>query len=362
LSYNPVTGQANNQNCQNRVGEEYVNFAFITKSGQAQAPANPVDSTLATFTPNKRKDLFMNSGDRLQVSFRDTSSGLRVTIHDLTTGASGSMTASAANGFAQVKYDPNGTSCKAIPYNFHPMYSTSSTKTRVTWAAGSYNVAYDTEIGHFQFCRGPVPIPATQFGILPNGNVTTCPTGDHEERPPNGEPADNNPATGDDFFCFPGSEALVYKVSGCTYTNTGFDGASYEPLWPDGTSVHPTPLLFSSPETGATYNEQYSQIGFETDLPVLEATCNISTGAGCHHIPQDDDGQPATFYPFYSTHPSADGCVWEFGNDIPGETSDFGQNGQYGSLLQLDYTAKGGHSVNQYSDFRKIRTNPCPQG
>lgn len=114
-----------------------MNFAFITKSGMAQAPANPIDSTLATFTPDSSTDLFMNSGDHLTVSFTDTPSGLKVTINDLTTGQSGSMTASAANGFAQVKFAPNGSSCQAIPYNFHPMYSTSTPQTRVTWAVGS---------------------------------------------------------------------------------------------------------------------------------------------------------------------------------------------------------------------------------
>ena len=60
------------------------------------------------------------------------------------------------------------------------MYSTSSTKTRVTWAAGSYNVAFDTEIGHFQFCQGPNKIPATPFGFDSSGNPTVCPAGDTE--------------------------------------------------------------------------------------------------------------------------------------------------------------------------------------
>ena len=107
----------------------------------------------------------MNSGDHLRVAITDTPNGVKITINDLSTGRSGSMTASPANGFANVKWDPNGTSCEAIPYAFHPMYSTSTPKTRVTWAAGSYNVAFDTEIGHFQFCDGPVPIPATEFGF-----------------------------------------------------------------------------------------------------------------------------------------------------------------------------------------------------
>ena len=107
---------------------------------------------------------------------------------------------------------------------------------------------------------------------------------------------------------------------------------------------------------------QYSQAAFETDLPAIESICNGSTGAGCRHIPQDDEGQPAAFYPFYSTTRSGGGCVWQFGNDIPGEISDFGQNAQYGALLQLDYTGTGGRTGVFYEDFRHILPNPCPQG
>ena len=357
LSLNPVTGQTNNTTCLNQVGEEYVNFAFITKNGKSQAPASPVNATNATFTPSA-KDLFMNSGDHVAVAFGDTPNGLKVTLNDLTTGQSGSMTASKANGFGQVKFDPNGSSCTNIPYNFHPMYNTSNTKTRVTWAAGSYNVAFDSEIGHFQFCTGPKAIPATPFGLLPNGQPTMCPTGDSEGRSVNKQPAD-----GDDIFCFPGSEALVYKVSGCTFTNSGFDGASYQRLWPNGNlQIHPTPFKFTSPLTGPNYTTQYNTIGFETDLPDIEQPiCNRSTGVGCTLIPQTDQGLPAVFYPFYTIKNYSGGCYWQFGNDIPREISNFGQDGQYGTLLQQSYTQVGGHTVERYNDFRNIIANPCPQ-
>ena len=55
------------------------------------------------------------------------------------------------------------------------------------------------------------------------------------------------------------------------------------------------------------------------------------------------------------------GCIWQFGNDIPGEISNFGQNGQYGTLTPLDYTNPGGSSSNFVEDFRNITPNPCPQ-
>jgi hypothetical protein len=359
LSLNPVTNKANNPTCEAKVGEEYVNFAFITKNGKSQAPANPVDSTLATFTPSS-KDLYMNSGDRLQVSFTDTKEGLRVMIHDLTTGQHGSMTASADNGFAQIKYDPNGTTCKAIPYNFHPMYSTSSPQTRVTWAAGSYNVAFDTEIGHFQSCNGPVRIPATPFGLNAKGRPTVCPKVDHEGRAASAGLSDE-----DDIFCFPASEALLYKVSGCSFDNVpGWDGASYQKLWPDGnTRLHPTPFQFTSPETGRNYAVQYSRAAFETDLPSNELQCDVVTGKGCTRIPITDENKPAAFYPFYTTTRTSQGCEWQFGNNVPGESRNFGQVAEYGKLLKLSYTDKGGGASRFYEDYRKILpANPCLAG
>jgi hypothetical protein len=360
LSENPVTGQLNNPACLNTVGVEPINFAFVTKNGVAQAPANPVQSTLATFTPDPAKDLFMNSGDHIQVTEHDTPSGFKVILDDQTTGQAGFMTASAANGFAQVKFDPTGTSCQAIPYNFHPMYSTSSPQTRAIWASHGFNIGFSSEIGHFENCTGPTPIPPTPFGVDSSGNPIACPAGNFEGI------GGTRPTDQDDSFCFPGSLALVVKVSGCTATNTGFDSFDYQPVWPDGnTAIHPEPVLFSSPLTGSSYDIQYSQSAFETNLPRLEGgTCRAS-GTGCTLFPTTDTGQPAAFYPFYSAFLSqngnADGCLWGFGNSMPGG-NDFGRNNQYGPVVPNNYIkfGGGGSSIVFHNIFRQVLANPCP--
>src|SRR5581483_11274840 len=163
---------------------------------------------------------------------------------------------------------------------------------------------------------------------------------------------------------FPGSEALVFHVSGCTFTNVGFDGASYQRLWPDGnTRDHPTPFQFTSPKTGPNYNQQFAQAAFETDLPAVEGTCDTLTGAGCTLIPQTDQGTPAQFYPFYTTtshNTPGGGCYWQFGNDIPQESNNFGQNAEYGVLQQQNYTTRGGGVIAETNTFRNIINNPCP--
>ncbi|GAC1402939.1 MAG: hypothetical protein NVS4B11_36890 [Ktedonobacteraceae bacterium] len=371
LSLNPVTGQSNNASCLSAVGIEPVNFAFITKNGVAQAPADPVHATTATFTPDPTKDLFMNSGDRLSVSLHDTASGLQIVIHDRTTGQTGSMTSSAANSFGQVNFNPTAATCTSTPYNFHPMYSTSSEKTRVPWAAHSYNIAFADETGHFDYCNGSA-------AITPTG---TCPTTNTEGLGANTEPSDPpttaNPG-GDDSFCFPASSSTLVQVAGCQGANggvsgPGFDGPEYQPVWPDGnTKLHPTSILFSSPLTGANYNVNYNRSAFEADLPRIEAStgqCDRLSGAGCSLIPSTDDCttvngvtscMPAVFYPFFSTRNVGGQCTWQLGNYIPGSINDFHQNAQYGTLLNLTYTGVGGGLTTRYNDFRQVySTNPC---
>jgi len=155
LSENLNTGGQLNPTCAAVTGLEYVNFAFITKNGVSQAPANPVDATLATFTPDPAKDLFMSSGDTLTVALGDTSSGFRVVIRDLTSGATGSMTASAANGFGEVSTPrrrrpaaptspPTSTRCtrpQARPPGFH------GRPTRTTWPSPTRSGTSSTATG-----------------------------------------------------------------------------------------------------------------------------------------------------------------------------------------------------------------------
>jgi hypothetical protein len=354
LSEDPIAGATLNSTCQSEIlgGTEYVNFAFLTRSGHPIGPPNPLQFDPATSGNPTRPDvLFMRPGDHISVIMHDTAHGLQTVVIDHTTGLVGSMTASAANGFGQIKYAPTGTSCTEIPYDFHPMYSTSSPQTRVPWAAHSYNVAFSEEIGHFDYCTA----------VDPNGNCTGL----------EGAPGDQEPADGDDNGCFPASASLLVQVSGCEGTNDpGFDGTSYLPDWPDGNPNHPTPQLFSSPLTGPAFNTNYRQAAFESDAPRIEApdfggNCDRSTGAGCTIVPPTDDGQPAAFYPFYSIttpfHPG--GCRWFIGNDVPGLTlTDFGKDAQYGALYPLSYLVFGGGGATHLviDDFHKNLANPCP--
>jgi hypothetical protein len=348
LSLNPKTGKSLNATCTSRVGEEYVNFAYLTKTGQSQGPPNPVNfDPVASGKPDPNKVAFLNQGDHYTVTLQDTAHGVETVVNDTTNGVVGKMTASAANGFGQVKFAPNGTTCKNLPYDFHPEYSTSSPQTTVPWAAATYNVAIDTEIGHFDYCSDVAPARGTCVGR-------------------EGLRSDSEPADGDDVGCFPASASTLIKIAGCLGTNIGYDGTSYQQDWPNGSDQRPSPTIWTSPKTGANFDVQYAQVAFNTDLPDIERstvpTCNAITGAHCTRIPPTDDGTPAAFYPHYSSGQALGGCAWTVGQNVPGfTTADFGGVAQYGNLLKVTYPELRGTTASVFNDFQNILpNNPCP--
>src|SRR6266516_3379990 len=153
------TGQFNTGACNNYIlgGPEPINWAYITKSGVSQALADPLftgtfdNPNFAAVNPDFNRDLMMKPGDRIRIHLHDTPAGFRADLTDLTTNQTGSMTASVANGFAHVLYEPTSNTCHSAPYAFHPEYSTANPRGN-TWSAHTYDVAFSDEIGHFEHC------------------------------------------------------------------------------------------------------------------------------------------------------------------------------------------------------------------
>src|SRR3984885_6882450 len=195
---NQNTGVDNTAACNNYIlgGIEPINWAYITKSGVSQAPANPLFTgtfTNPNFTavnPNTAEDLLMNPGDTIRIHMHDTPAGLRIDMSDLTTGKSGSMTAPIAKGVGHILYTPNSTTCPVAPYAFHPEYSTANTRGN-TWSVHTYNVAMSDEIGHFENC----------LAIDANGNCTS----------PGGQ---DQTLDADDTFCVPGTDSALVMIDG----------------------------------------------------------------------------------------------------------------------------------------------------
>jgi hypothetical protein len=364
----------NNADCLGRAGLEPFNFAFITLDGKPQGPPSPLfQTTPGTFTPQPGRTLFMNPGDVISIDLRDSENGLRVSLNDLTGEASGSMTASAENGFQQVIYSTTATTCSSRPYDFHPMYSTSSEHTRVPWAAHSYNVAFSDEIGHFEYCP---TVAGTEMGTFTCKSATTA-----------SDPAKTD-ADDQDTNCAPASASTLVKISGCTGTDDDFDSPAYKTVWPGSTHnvaherrFDPRPLRFTSPLFNRTH--QYDRVAFEADLGAIEL------GQGCNRLSRTNCTNPpvgAQFYPIFTTttgltaglggddnngnndvnsadHGDRPGCAWQFGGAFyPGTTNTFGGTSatEYATLIPLVYPRPGGPAT-RYNDYRRVLTNnPCP--
>jgi hypothetical protein len=352
------TGVENTADCGNYIlgGDEPINWAYITRSGQSQAPANPLftgtfdNPNFAAVNPDTTKDLMMSPGDRVRIHMHDTSAGFRTDLTDLSTGQSGSMTASIGNGFGHILYRPHSKTCKMKPYAFHPEYSTGNPRGN-TWSAHTYNVAMSDEIGHFENC----------LAIDANANCT--------------QPGAQDPVLDEDDgnnFCVPAEDSLLVKINGCFSDDEDWDGQSYRNDWP-GTDpnvtrdrqLHPSPLLFTSAKTN-NGRSNFSTIAFETDLPRIEADdaqdnppfCDRTTGANCVNPPNG-----AAFYPFFTTGQANGGCVWqEGGNFIPGTTNHFGGSSttEYGPLLKTPYPEAGFTISRFFNNFNSgDMSNPC---
>jgi hypothetical protein len=355
---NQNTGVENTTACNNYIlgGPEPINWAYVTRSGHSQAPANPLftgtfaSPDLSAVNPDLSKDLLMSPGDRIRIHMFDTADGLKIELDDLTTGQSGSMTASPANGFGHILYTPDSSTCKAAPYAFHPEYSTGNPRGN-TWSAHTYNVAMSDEIGHFENC---ITLDAAFNCAVPGS-----------QDPTGLDPDDGN------NFCVPGTDSTLVKINGCFSADSDFDAQSYRNDWP-GTdpnhgrdkAMHPTSVLFTSPLANGSTN--YPTVAFETDLPRIEASdsqdnppfCDTSTGANCVNPPAG-----AQFYPIFTTRIDKGTCTWQEGGPlIPGTKNTFGgtSTSEFGPLLQTVYPEAGPTTVTRYNNFNSgDMPNPC---
>lgn len=221
---------------------EPANFAFVQRNGVPAGPASPQDSDLATYTPNGQT-LLINPGDRITVHMFDAPApgggrAFKVVIDDLTTGQSGSMQASAANGFATT----SPADCSGTPFNFQPEYNTASPDNDVSWAALQTNISTEYETGHFEPCSSvsdPAGFPLFNSGLTDTyWNVCNGPyeANDADEST---EPSD--------AFCYPKGDthgALNTppdEVTGCEDNleqngDLDFDGTPFTRIGPSGRS------------------------------------------------------------------------------------------------------------------------------
>ena len=350
-----------NSNC-----EEPTNFGFIQRNGVPTGPPGPADADTSTFVNNK-ETLLMNPGDTIRFHMWDAPApgggkAFEVYVDDLTTGQTGWMQASAANGFQES--DPS--TCAPTAYNFQPEYNTAKPANINPWGADQVDISTVFETGHWEPCTSlSDPVANT---LDPNDGSTmynVC-----------SSPYENAPgilrtsAEIGNAVCFaagdthpgydgPGTKTQPDSMTGCQddlYQNGDLDFVGppyYRGSWPTGpapTSRVPSSFVESFPTTNG---QQYSQFHFQTDIALSEWECGggsyadaSSSAAGCTVPPQG----PGDFYPYWSQSQSYGGCALEFGN-VSADVTTFGQDKQYGT----DQFAKYG-----YPQFiGRTYNNPC---
>jgi hypothetical protein len=319
--------------------EEPINFGWIQRDGVPTGPANPQEANLATFTPNS-ETLLMSPGDRLTVHIFDAPAAgggdaLEIVIQDLTTGQTGSMQASAANGFANTSM----ADCSGTPFNFQPEYSTAAAANISSWTALATNVSTQFETGHWEPCTRVTG--ASTLALSPTIADTyynTCHGPYEQAGGPNADGAHSSESS--DAACYPAGDThgalstAPDTMSGCldNLTQNGdldFDGTPYWPEWPTGAS--PTATLPGSfvQQLPTSSGAQYAQFFLQTDTALSESTCTASTPSGCAIPPPQ---APGKFYPYWSRVTSGASCTLEFGNVSSGPgVNSFGGDAQYGT-------------------------------
>ena len=355
---------------------EPVNFSFLQTNGVPPGPPAPQDPNTKTFLGNSQT-LKMNPADVLKVAITDPSNGLTARVTDLTTGQIGYIQASKANGFANTSM----SDCSGHSHTFHAEYSSATKSHLVPWAELEGGVLMEQEIGHFEVCNtvsnrlgvsekfknGSTYSDRNVYQTCGGGSEGTSAAGEgpcQVTKPFNCTGATTQGATGpvacpktsfrsgalcefSDADCMRAGSRTVtvngaaktasFAVTGCFQNafqngDLDFDGTSYQADWPNGSSNFPTTFRYIGPFTNGA---SYPSVQFETDAGGSERLCHFNTGTGCTAPPAG-----AAFYPFWSMNnsqtlgtlsPTPGVCVWNFGNDIAGVTTqDFGKDAQYG--------------------------------
>jgi hypothetical protein len=350
LTIDSLECNPNGTNCNNNCPEP-VNFGFIQRDGVPAGPPSPQLSDLQTYTPNA-ETLLMDPGDLISVHMFDAAlprggHALEANIRDVTTGQSGFMIASAANGFMNT----NKGDCSGDPFNFEPEYSSAAANNVVPWGPGPYMIDTQFEIGHFEPCQSVTGAQQFTQDAFTDTFFTNC-SGPYEVG------AEHPGLEGNDSPCYRkgdthGGTAAPNEVTGCdvffgAIGDLDYDGTPYYPDWPTSTTPGRFPAAFEQAQPSSA-GHRYEQIQFETDAASTEHGCNLTNGAGCILPPPG----PGHFYPYWTlAHGSGLGCAWEFGDVQTGQT--FGGDTQYG---QITFNPPGAFTS-------PIQPNPtsCPSG
>ena len=190
------------------------------------------------------------------------------------------MTASVANGFAQINFDPAPARAhRARTRSTRCTRRRASTRgcrgrrTRTTWP-------FSDEIGHFQYCST----------ILDEGG---------DWRRPDALDDDDSTLLRPGAFAARPGRRLHRQQQRLRRTSVPARLAGTNPNHGQDTKYHADPSIVHEP--GVQRDQNYARVAFEADMPRIEAAdfggnCNRSTGENCVNPPPG-----AQFYPIFTT-------------------------------------------------------------
>ncbi len=333
LNIDSLECQGNGSGACNNQCIEPVNFAYVQTNGVPPGPPSPQLSNLRTFTPN-RHTLRMNPGDRITVQMFNAKirggHALEVKETDWSTGQSGFMIASGANGFMNT----NPFSCAGTKFNFQPEYNTARAQNIIPWGIGPYMINDQYEIGHFEPCTSVSGKATVSLAAHVTDTYYKHCSGPYEPvRDTAKAGLEPNDAPCYKFGDTHGGLAAPNLVTGCpvffnAIGDLDYDGTPYRADWPNSVTPNRFPSSFLQQQPTTVGGQQYPAIQFMTDTSATEfnTNCNIATGAGCVLPPKG----PGHFFPFFTQAKVGGSCVWEFGNMHNGNT--FGGVAQYGKV------------------------------
>ena len=277
---NQNTGIENTAACNNYVlgGPEPVNWAYITKSGVSQAPANPLftgtlaNPNLSAVNPNLGKDLLMSPGDRILIHHAGhPGRDCRSILIDLTTGQSGSMTASVANGFGHILFTPNS---QHLPRGAR---TRSTRSTRPPTSAREHLVRSHLQRRDVRRARALRELPgsSTRRSTARSPAARTRAAAGRGRRQHSASPAPTLSLVTHQRVLRPGR---------------GLRQPVVLPDWP-GTNPNPCDRPAAAPLTGAVHQPgsptggTTPTIAFETDLPAIEAPAAQANPPFCDRSP-----------------------------------------------------------------------------
>ena len=358
LLEDPVNGTMQNPTCAAQVGIETFQFAFVTKNGVAQAPANP---------------LRLDAGH----VHAEQAPG---PVHELGRPAAGEHPRHAGRRAGadqrpdqqQVWLDDGEPGQRVRPDPVRPdRHELQRDPLRLPPDVQHRLRADPGDLGGAQLQRRRSPTRSVTSSSATgrrsrrrrSGWTLTATRSSARQATPRAAARTSSRRTRDDDFCFPASEALLYRVQGCTETNTGFDGVSYTPVWPDGnTKLHPTPFQFTSARTGANFDQPYDRVAFEADLPADRAHLQPHDRGRLHADTGDRQRRPGAVLPVLHEHRRRRHVQLAVRERHPGRHAQLRAQRPVRVTAPADLpraSAVAAAPVDLFNNFRNIISNPC---